>query len=128
MVSVTQGVTAPCTIRRPSDEGRGLLFRRCLVSSLQWVVMPFRGMSSPQAWIFEGVLTIWVPKVLSYRARHSMSPLPEDMHPAVPTWYWKLSSAALGSPSMSQAGLRGWAVTGVPQYTGYTTPTCIFSI
>jgi hypothetical protein len=92
-------------LQRSSDEGTGLLFRRCLVSSLQWVVKHFRGMSSPQAWIFEGVLTIWVPKVLSYRARHSMSPLPEDTHPAMPTWYWKLSGAALGSPAMSQAGL-----------------------
>jgi hypothetical protein len=28
---------------------------------LQWAVAPFWGMRSPRAWIFDGVLTIWVP-------------------------------------------------------------------
>jgi hypothetical protein len=28
---------------------------------LQWVVVPFRGMRSPQAWIFDGGLTVCVP-------------------------------------------------------------------
>jgi hypothetical protein len=31
-------------------------------------------------------------------------------------------STASGSPGVSQAGLRGWAVTGVPRYPGYKTP------
>jgi hypothetical protein len=28
---------------------------------LQWVVVPFLGMQSPWAWIFDGGLTVWVP-------------------------------------------------------------------
>jgi hypothetical protein len=39
--------------------------RRCLVPSLQWVVVSFQGMRSPQAWIFDGVLTAWVPSTES---------------------------------------------------------------
>jgi hypothetical protein len=26
----------------------------------QWVVVPFRGVQSPRAWIFDGVLTVWI--------------------------------------------------------------------
>jgi hypothetical protein len=52
---------APSYNLQPSDEGIGLPVRRCLVSSLQWVVAPFRGMWIPRAQIFGGVLTVWVP-------------------------------------------------------------------
>jgi hypothetical protein len=35
------------------------------------------------------------------------------------TQYRKPSGAAIGRPSMSRAGLQGWAVTYVPQYPMY---------
>jgi hypothetical protein len=37
--------------------------KRCLIPSLQWSVVPFLGMLSPQTWIFVAVLTIQVPAV-----------------------------------------------------------------
>jgi hypothetical protein len=54
-----------------------------------------------------------------------MSPLPKDPTPVVPIRYQKPPSAIAGSPGMSRARLRGWAVTDVPQYPGYKTPTKI---
>jgi hypothetical protein len=83
----------------------------------------FPGDVRPRAWIFDGVLTVQVPAVLSYHDRYSMSPLPEDPTPAVSTRYRKPVGAATRSPSMSRAGLRGWVVTGVPWYPRYKTST-----
>jgi hypothetical protein len=37
--------------------------------------------------------------------RHSMSPLPKDLTPVVPTWYWKPAGIATRSPGVSQAEL-----------------------
>jgi hypothetical protein len=47
--------------------------------------------------------------------------LMECYHPG--TRYWKPLGTASGSLGVSQAGLRGWVVTGVPRYLGYKTPT-----
>jgi hypothetical protein len=65
---------------------------------------------------------VWVPTVLSYRARHLMSLLPEDLTP-VPTRYWKPPGVAVGSRGVPRAELRGRVVTSVPQYPGYKTLT-----
>jgi hypothetical protein len=32
---------------------------------LQWAVVPFWGMRSPRAWIFDGGLTVWIPVLLN---------------------------------------------------------------
>jgi hypothetical protein len=50
----------------PSGEGTGPPARRRLVSSLQWAVAPFWGCEAPQAWIFGGELTAWVPVLPSF--------------------------------------------------------------
>jgi hypothetical protein len=55
----------------------------------------------PRAWIFVEVLIVWVPAVPILEA------------PGV----------APRSPGVSRDGLRGQAVTGVPQYPGYKTLT-----
>jgi hypothetical protein len=70
-------------------------------------------------------LTAWVPMVLSYRARHSMSVLSEDATPVVPTRYWKPPGVATGSLSVSRTGLRGWVVTDIPRYPSYKTSTLV---
>jgi hypothetical protein len=44
-------------------------------------------------------------------------------NPMVPTRYWKHPGTAAGSPGVYRAGLWGWAVTDVPRYPGYKTPT-----
>jgi hypothetical protein len=60
---------------------------------------------------------------LSYHARHSMSPLSEDLTSAVPTRYRKPPGAAAENPVMSQVGLQGWVIVDVPQYPRYKTST-----
>jgi hypothetical protein len=42
--------------------------RRCLVLLLQWPVAPFPGDVNPWAYIFVGVLIVWVPTVLVLEA------------------------------------------------------------
>jgi hypothetical protein len=49
---------APSSGLQQSNEGTWMHIRCCFVLSLQWAVAPFRGMRSPQAWIFGGVLII----------------------------------------------------------------------
>jgi hypothetical protein len=65
--------------------GQGLLLGVVLSPHCSRVVALFRGMQSPRAQIFGGMLTVRVPAVLSYRARHSMLLLHEDPTPMVPT-------------------------------------------
>jgi hypothetical protein len=52
-----------------------------------------------------------------------MSQLPVALTLAVLARYWKPPCASAGSPGVSRARLRGWAVTSVPRYPGYRTPT-----
>jgi hypothetical protein len=54
--------SAPSYDLQSSDEGTELSTRRCLVPSCDnWWWRLSRGVWSPWAWIFYGVLTVWVP-------------------------------------------------------------------
>jgi hypothetical protein len=46
---------APSYDLQPSDEETGPFARRCLILSLQWVVVPPRVCEALRAWIFDGV-------------------------------------------------------------------------
>jgi hypothetical protein len=56
---------APSYGMRPSDEGTGPPARHCLIPSLQWGGDAFPGDVKPWAWIFGGVLTMWIPVLLN---------------------------------------------------------------
>jgi hypothetical protein len=55
----------PMACNRQTRE-HGLSTRRCLVPSLQWAMLPFRGCEAPRVWIFGEELTTWVPVLLSF--------------------------------------------------------------
>jgi hypothetical protein len=83
----------------------------------------FPGDEKPRSSIFIGLLTVLVLVVLPYRVRHSISPLPEDPTPVVPTQYKKSPGVAPESLGESQPRLQEWAITDVPRYPKYKTPT-----
>jgi hypothetical protein len=62
------GLPAPYTVLRPTAVRRGdntsYQALPCLVV-LQWAMALFSGDAKPLAWIFDGVLTVWVPILLS---------------------------------------------------------------
>jgi hypothetical protein len=51
----------------------------------QWVVVPFRGVQSPRVWIFDVVLTVWIPVLPNLTWRILL--LPGRAYPMLePSW------------------------------------------
>jgi hypothetical protein len=81
--------------------GQGFLLGTVLSHRVAVGGGPLLGDAKPWIWIFVEVLTVWVPVIMSYHVKHSMSPLVEDPTTVVPTQYNKSPGAAAESLGMS---------------------------
>jgi hypothetical protein len=69
------------TVNSYQTRGHGLSTRRCLVLSLQWVVVTFRGCAAPWAKVFDGEFTASALALLNLT--YCKSFLPCDTYPMV---------------------------------------------